>query len=86
MTRTLNNKCVNCNPQHLSLNHISGIVTGLLMTQGPLNFLLTGETPAFFEGGVRNQRTWGSGVASGGSGGSGGRPAARSSTANVNTE
>ena len=57
------------NTTNTNVHSISGIVMGLLMTKGPLNFLLTGETPAFFEGGVRNQRTWGSGVASGGSSG-----------------
>ncbi|KAL5255796.1 hypothetical protein ACHWQZ_G011128 [Mnemiopsis leidyi] len=59
-------------PNASFVGHLAGIVMGMLMTKGPLKFLLTGETPAFFEGGVRNQRSWGSGVASGGVGGVGG--------------
>lgn len=50
------------------VGHLAGIVMGLLITKGPLSFLMTGETPRFFEGGVRNTQTWGSGVASGGQG------------------
>ena len=60
------------------------------MTKGPLNFILSGETPAFFEGGVRNQQTWGSGVSSGGSSGgrsgSGGRSTRQNNTATYNNE
>ncbi|XP_063694870.1 rhomboid-related protein 4-like [Bolinopsis microptera] len=72
------------------VGHLAGIITGLLMTKGPLNFVLSGETPSFFEGGVRNQQTWGSGVSSGGSGGrsggSGGRSTRQDNTASYNNE
>ena len=71
-----------------STSHLlTGIVTGLLITKGPLNFLLSGELPTFFQGGgIQNERGWGGGVASGGrhaapgaSGGSRNQPTAAQS-------
>jgi len=49
------------------VGHLAGIVAGLLVTRGPFSFVLTGETPEFFTGGLRGdrQRFSGGGVSTG---------------------
>ena len=45
----------------------TGIIAGLLITHGPLNFVLSGDMPSFPSFGGRARRSWGSGVSGGGS-------------------